>query len=122
MNEIDDFYLNLKEPLKSTLFALRGIILNLDSNVTDGLRYKMPFFFYKDKMFCYFWTHKKTKEPYIGIVEGHRINHPLLEKGNRSRIKIFNVSTTEDIPVDTIEELLQTALDFYRNGLIRTKK
>ena len=122
MKDIDHFYLNLEEPLKSTLFSLRDIILGLDHHITDSLKYKMPFFSYKDKMFCYFWTDKKTKEPYIGIVEGHRIKHPLLEKGNRSRIKIFRLSTKEDIPINTIKELLHIALDFYKSGLIKTKK
>ncbi len=122
MRDIDHFYLNLGEPLKSTLFSLRDIILSLDPNITDSLKYKMPFFSYKDKMFCYFWTDRKTKEPYIGIVEGHRIKHPLLEKGDRTRIKIFRISTKEDIPINTIKKLLNLALDFYRHGIIKTKQ
>jgi len=73
-------------------------------------------------MFCYFWIDKKTKEPYIGLVEGNRINHPLLEKGNRARIKIFRISMHRDIPIDTIKEILNIALNFYREGLIKIKK
>ena len=34
--------------------------------------------YYQQKMFCYLWTDKKTHEPYIGIVEGNKIDHPLL--------------------------------------------
>jgi len=122
LSEIDNFYLNQKEPLKSTLIALRKIILSLDSNISNSLKYKMPFFCYKGKMFCYFWVDKKTKEPYIGVVEGNRIDHPLLEKGNRTKIKIFRILMNEDIPIDSITEILNIALDFYRSGLIKTKK
>ena len=122
LNDIDNFYLNQEEPLKSTLLTLRHIILSLDINITDSLKYKMPFFCYKGKMFCYLWMDKKTNEPYIGIVEGNRINHPLLEKGNRSRMKIFRIFMNEDIPINSITKILNIALDFYRSGLIKTKK
>ena len=122
LSEIDNFYLKQEEPLKSTLITLKQIIFSLDNNITNSLKYKMPFFCYKGKMFCYFWIDKKTKEPYIGLVEGNRINHPLLEKGNRARIKIFRISMHRDIPIDTIKEILNIALNFYREGLIKIKK
>jgi len=59
MREIDDFYLQKEEPVKSCLIFLRNYILNYDSNITEAWKYKMPFFCYKGKMFCYLWVHKK---------------------------------------------------------------
>ena len=118
LSELDNFYVNQKEPLRSTFLSLRQIILSLDNNLTDTLKYKMPFFCYKGKMFCYFWIDKKTKEPYIGIVKGYRMNHPKLEKGNRSHIKIFRLRNKEDIPVETIKIILNEALVFYKDETI----
>ena len=40
-------------------------------------------------MFCYLWVNKKTHQPYIGIVEGRKIEHPLLIIEKRSRMKIM---------------------------------
>ena len=73
-------------------------------------------------MFCYLWTDKKTAEPYILFVEGNHLNHSKLETGNRSRMKIFRVNPTKDIPKNTVEGLLNSALDLYRNGVIQIKR
>ena len=120
LGAIDKFYLEKKEPLKSCLLALKEIIINLDENISTAWKYKVPFFCYKGKMFCYLWIDKKTKEPYLGIVEGNRIEHPSLEQGNRKRMKILRVDPNKDFPVETIELILNQALDFYRNGIIKT--
>ena len=118
--DFDNFILNKHEPNKSTLFALTAIILNQDKDITKSWKYSMPFFCYKNKMFCYLWIDKKTQEPYIGFVEGNRINNALLEKGNRSRMKIFRVNPTKNIPIQTIKVLVKEALSFYKKGIIKT--
>ena len=118
---LDNFYLEKEEPLKGSLLALKDIILALDKNISPAWKYKAPFFLYKGKMFCYLCVDKKTKDSYIGIVEGGRIEHPLLEKGSRSRMKILRISSHSDIPIESVEEILNIALDFYRNGIITIK-
>ena len=119
LRDIDNFYLDNEEPIKSTLFALKEIILSLDSNVSTSWKYQAPFFSYKGKMFCYLWIDKKTKEPYIGVVEGNRMEHPLLEQGNRTRMKILRIDPNLDLPLYLIEFILNQALDFYRKGIIK---
>lgn len=121
MNETDNFYLNKEEPNKSCLLTLRSIILNMDENISETKKYGMPCFCFKQKMFCYLWTDKKTAEPYMLFVEGKHLNHPKLEEGNRSRMKIFRVNPIKDIPKNTVEDLLNNALDLYRNGVIQIK-
>ena len=122
LRDIDHFYLNLEEPTKSCLLALRENILTIDYNVSSVWKYRTPFFCYQQKIFCYFWVDKKTKEPYIGIVEGNKIEHPLLEQGNRLRVKILRINPNEDLPIDTIHLILNQALDLYRDGIIKLKK
>ena len=121
IREVEKYYLNKQEPNKSCLLALRTIILKQDNHVTETQKYGMPCFCYKKKMFCYLWTDKKTDEPYILFVEGKHLNHPALEQGNRSRMKIFIINPNKDIPIDTIKLLLNEALDLYRNGTIKIK-
>ncbi len=116
----DNYYLNQQEPNRGCLLALRDIILKQDSNITETRKWGMPCFCYKKKMFCYLWTDKKTREPYILMVEGQYLNHPKLEKGNRSRMKIFRVNPNSDLPVDAIISIVNDALDLYRNGTIQT--
>lgn len=117
----DNFYLSQKEPNQSCLLALRNIILKQDANVTETTKYGMPCFCYKKKMFCYLWTDKKTNKPYILMVEGKHLEHPKLEAGNRSRMKIFRVDPHKDFPLDTIQTILNQALNLYRNGIIKAE-
>ena len=119
IREIDQYYFQQEEPIRSCLLALRSIILEEDINVTETRKWGMPCFCYKKKMFCFLWTEKKTNEPYILMVEGRFLDHPLLEKGSRSRMKIFRVKPNEDIPTDVIKLLLDEALNLYRNGTIK---
>ncbi|SDF39305.1 protein of unknown function (DU1801) [Mucilaginibacter pineti] len=119
--QLDNFYLQQPEPTQGCLLALREIILKQDKNITAEWKYGMPFFCYKGKMFCYLWVHKKYKQPYIGLVEGQRFNHPSLIVENRSRMKIILFNANEDLPVEIIEHILNNALDLYRNGVIKIK-
>lgn len=121
LQDIDNYYLSKEEPHKGCLLALRNIILEQDENITETRKWGMPCFCYKKKMFSYLWTDKKTDEPYILMVEGKYLDHPELEEGNRSRMKIFRINPNKDIPIDTVKRLLNEALDLYRNGTIKIK-
>ncbi|WP_435353307.1 DUF1801 domain-containing protein [Emticicia sp. SJ17W-69] len=122
MKELDDFYLQLDEPNKSCLLALRDIILAQDKDITVAWKYKLPFFCYKEKMFCYLWIRPKTKHPYIGFVEGKHIEHPDLLAEKRSRIKILLFDPNEDLPIEIIETIIQKAIHLYKSGQIKIRK
>lgn len=109
----NNFYLQQPEPNRSCLLALRNIIVKQHPGITPVWKYAMPFFYYNDKMFCYLWVHKKYKQPYIGIVEGNKLNHPELIMEKRARMKIMLVNPDADLPVDTITHILQQALALY---------
>lgn len=117
---LHNYYLQKEEPNKSCLLALRSIILEQDADITETQKYGMPCFCYKKKVFCYLWTDKKNDEPYMLMVEGKYLDHPGLEEGNRSRMKIFRVDPNKDLPIVAIKNILQQALDLYKNGTIRT--
>ncbi len=76
----------------------------------------MPFFIFNKKNFCYLWIDKKTNQPYIGFVEGKKINHPELISGNRIRMKILMIDSNEDLPVRIIENILKQAIGLYNRG------
>ncbi|MGZ3753192.1 MAG: DUF1801 domain-containing protein [Mucilaginibacter sp.] len=113
LRDIDNFYLQKAEPVKGCLLFLREHILHYDKNITEAWKYRMPFFCYKGKMFCYLWVHKKNGLPYIGIVEGKRIDHPALIIEDRARMKIMLLDPTADLPIDTINSILNTTIGFY---------
>ena len=121
LRDIDHFYLQKEEPVKSCLIALREIILKQDRDIAIAWKYGMPFFCYKGKMFCYLWVHKTIKQPYIGFVEGKYLNHPKLLIEKRARMKIFLCDPQKDLPIKVIQTILKQALDLYRKGTVQVK-
>lgn len=96
--------------------VLRKLLNELDPNINETRKYGMPCFCYQKKHFCYLWTDKKTNEPYLLLVEGAQIDHPQLERGNRKRMKIFRVNPNEDLPIATIQLILDQALAIYKTN------
>lgn len=121
LRDIDHFYLQKEEPVKSCLIALREIILRQDPEIMEAWKYGMPFFCYKGRMFCYLWVHKTTKLPYVGFVEGKHLSHPKLLTEKRARMKIFLCDPEKDLPVKTIEMILKQSLNLYRRGIVQIK-
>jgi hypothetical protein len=114
LSPMDDYFLKKEEPVRSYMLFLRDHILSLDKNLEPAWKYGMPFFCYNGKMFCYLWIDKKLKHPYIGIVEGKRIQHPLLIQAKRARMKILLLDPNKNVPLKTINSILKEALKFYR--------
>lgn len=114
LRPIDNFFLQRTEPLKGCLEYLRHFMNNYNPGITEEWKYKLPFYYYKGKMFCYFWIDKKTQQPYIGVVEGGRIDHPLLVAGERKRMKVIYIDAAQDVPTDVLTEVLDMALKYYK--------
>lgn len=89
---------------------MQSILLDFNEEISETIKYGMPCFCYKGKAFCYLWMDKKTSFPYFLLVEGNKMKHPQLESGDRKRMKVFNVNPNEDLPLETIQEILKEAL------------
>lgn len=119
---LDNFYEQQEEPNRGCLLALRSIILQQDTHVTATLKYGMPCFCYKGKMFCFLWVHKKLHQPYILLVEGEHFDEPFLIQEKRARMKIMLFDAEKDIPVKRVNSILKKALDLYRNRIVKIKE
>jgi hypothetical protein len=115
LKPVDQYFQQKEEPVKSCLLFLREHILKSNRNVTEAWKYGMPFYCYNGRMFCYLWVHKKYKQPYIGIVEGKKIDHPKLIQEKRARMKIMLFDPARDIPVKTVSALLKVVIGLYKN-------
>ena len=121
MRELDNYYLQQEEPAKGCLLALREIILSQDKDISAAWKYRMPFFCYKGKILCYLWVDKKLKLPYLGFIEGKWLDHPDLIIEKRSRIKILRFDPNNDLPIATIETVLEQAISLYKTGVVKIK-
>jgi hypothetical protein len=114
LRPVDNWFLQKDEPIKSCLQFLRDYILKQNAGITEAWKYGMPFFCYKGKMFCYLWVHKKYGQPYLGIVEGKKIDHPDLIMEKRARMKILLLNPDRDIPIRKINAILKEVLALYK--------
>lgn len=110
LTPLDNFYFNKEEPIRGCLLSLRELILKQDSGITAEWKYGLPFFYFKGKMYCYLWIHKKYGQPYIGMANGNQLDHPQLLTEKRARMKILLIDPNEDLDVAMIESILQQAL------------
>lgn len=121
MEDVTNFYFKQEEPNRSCSLAMREIVRKANAEVEETIKYGSPCFVYRGRAFCYLWKDKKTNEPYFLLVEGKRLNHPMLEAGNRKRMKILRVSPTQDLLIEVINAVLEEALELYKSGTIKTK-
>lgn len=113
VEESNNHFLRYDEPIRSLFLFLRTFILDKDPDISEAWKYQMPFFCYKGKIFCYLWVHKKFRKPYIGFIEGNKIDHPDLLSEKRSRIRILLLDAEEDVPVEKIDEIMTMLLALY---------
>ena len=106
MTEVEKFYHIQKEPEKGLYLALRDTILAQDPEIANVWRYGMPFFYFRRRMYCYLWFHKKYKLPYIGFMDGIQIDHPSLIQEGRARVKILLLRPDEDLPINILTVIL----------------
>ena len=114
LREIDNYFDQQEEPARGCLVALRHFILVYAPEITEVWQYRMPFYRFSGKRFCYLWIDKKRNMPYIGFVEGRNIDHPELLFETRSRMKILLIDPAADLPFETIGSLMASAINLVR--------
>lgn len=114
LKSTDAFYENQPEPNKSCFLALRMILLESSAEISETTKYGMPCFCMGKKPILYFWTDKKTAHPYILFVNGRLLDHPSLESGNRSRMKILKIDANKDIPISLIKKILCEIIKYQK--------
>jgi hypothetical protein len=113
LSQIQSYYDGLPEPEQGVALALRKLILGLSHDISEKWKYGIPFFYFRNKMFCYLGRDKKKSIPYLGIVEGHRLYFSQLVKDGRKRIRILYLDPERDLPIELIHQILREAMKFY---------
>ena len=85
--------------------ALTQIILDYSPDLTLHWKYKVPFFYFKGKPFCYIHQDKKTTLPYVAFVKSIAIERPELALGNRKKIKALTIDPSQTIKKTLIYDI-----------------
>ncbi len=81
--------------------------------MTEEWKYSLPFFYYNKKPFCYLYRDKKTGSPYIGFNRANQIEHPMLDQGDRKKMKVLHINPHEDLPVDSLADIFEALIKLY---------
>ncbi|WP_118973984.1 DUF1801 domain-containing protein [Taibaiella koreensis] len=112
LRPIDQYFERMEEPARSCMQALRSALLRFDPHIAEAWKYRMPFYTYKGKMFCYLWTRKGSGQPYLGLVQGKMLTHPDLLSEGRKKMKILLVDPQQDLPLEQLYGILEMARTF----------
>lgn len=95
---------------QAILYALREIIINFDSNVEEKFKYKIPYYHYRGKSFCYL-NINKNDEVDLGLVNGNQMidNYGFLEGEHLKTIRHLKFNSVED-------ELMTFVNDYLEQG------
>ncbi|MEN8839390.1 MAG: DUF1801 domain-containing protein [Flavobacteriales bacterium] len=110
MTDIEEFYAAMKEPNKSCFLFLKHFILKQDSLMEEKWKWKLPFFYYNKKPFCYLWVNKETNLPYVCFVRSLHINRPEMLLEGRKKMKSLTIDPREDIDIDLLSSIIKESL------------
>ena len=109
--ETDNYYLKHAEPVQGCLLALKHIILNTNSQISETRKYQVPFFYYKDKKLCFLWVNRKKL--LLGFVTDKSI-YPVVEGLKRKdEMEMIQIDPNKDLPIELIIEKLRNLTILY---------
>lgn len=114
LDQLHNYYLQLPEPTKSCMLAVRDYVLAYDADITEAWKYCTPFFSYRGRMLCYLNTLRPGGQPYLGAVQGKYINHPQLLLGDRVRVKYLLLDPDSDLPLNIVDLVLEKTIAYYQ--------
>lgn len=115
MKPAEEYILNQPEPYQSIIFNLQIIIENQIPDLELLYKWKIPFYYYKGKPFCFLNVSHKKKFVDLGIVKGFeiKIHKEHLISENRSSMKSLRYSSVEEIDNIVLLEIIQEISELY---------
>ena len=108
-----DYYEKQDIYTRECLFALKQIIMSIDSEIVAIRKYQIPFFCYKGLSIAFLWVHRK--KILVGFVEDKKTFQTLTTKRKKDKVTTIEISPMKDIPIFTIKENIENLLDKYNS-------
>lgn len=111
-NSLNNYFLNLPEGEQQCFLYLRDYLKNYHKEITEDLKFNVPFYFYKNKWLCYFTYHAKTKRSYIGFIDGKFLKNNKLEFKGRTLVKQYTIEVNKDLNLQELSAILDEAIAY----------
>ena len=115
MNPSEEYILNQPEPYRSILLHLQVIIETTIPQLELLYKYKIPFYYFHKRPFCYLNASHKKQFVDVGFWKGNQINvhqdHLVTE--NRKMMVSLRYKTLEEIDDEILINVLKKAASLY---------
>lgn len=115
MKLAEEYILSQPEPYRSIIFNLQIIIENEIPNLELHYKWKVPFYYFRGKPFCFINVSRKRKYVDLGIVKGFQINNhqEFLISDKRTSMKSLRYCSIADINCTILKEVIQELSILY---------
>ena len=115
MNPAENYILNQPEPYRNMLLHLQIIIENTIPEVELLYKYKIPFYYYKKRPFCFLNASHKNNFVDICFVRGNQISihQDLLVIENRKKMASLRYKSLEQIDDEVLIEVTKNVIPLY---------
>jgi hypothetical protein len=109
MTEVEEYIYNFDESQREIMLYLHGL-LSVELNLTDKLRFKIPFYFRKSWI-CYL-NPIKNKSIEFGFVRGNELSNSqgLLDSKGRKQVWSIELNRISEIPIKELSEIIHEAI------------
>jgi len=109
MTEVDDFIFNFDDSQRDIMLYIHKL-LSVELNLTDKIRFKIPFY-YRKSWICYL-NPTKNNSIEFAFVRGNELSNSQGILDSKGRKQVFSVELTElsKIPVKELTEIIQEAI------------
>ncbi len=116
MKQTDDYIFRQPENYRAILLHLIVIVERIVPNVDLRFKYGIPYFYYKQKAFCYLASNPKKGYIDLGFARGFQLNNyqEVLVDENRNTVKSLRYFSLETINNSILEAVLQETMTLYK--------
>lgn len=110
MSKVEEFILDKEGEQQAILQFLHDLMMSTPE-VTSKIRYRVPFY-YRKSWFCYLNPTKKPVGVEMVFIRGVELSNEqgLLAAKGRKQVAGITFTSVEDIPVESVLEIIQEAL------------
>ncbi len=109
MTEVEDYIYNFDDSQRDIMLYIHNL-LSVELNLTDKLRFKIPFY-YRKSWICYL-NPRKNNSIEFAFVRGNELSNSQGLLDSKGRKQVFSVELTElsKIPVKELTVIIQEAI------------
>ena len=115
MNPAAEYILKQPEPYRSILLHLQMVIEQTIPSLELKYKWKIPFYYYKGKPFCYFNASHKKQYVDVGLVKGKliKVHTEYLVGEKRKKMVSLRYKSMGEVGNQVLIEVLEEAKSLY---------